>query len=207
MEHKVLSKRSKQLMENKWAPHSDEKKYQAVVSYTQVGSLRAVSLAMGIPYQTIKEWHGKDWWKSIEDDILSQKKVKLTGQIEKVRDKAVNVVEDRLDNGDYFYDQKSGELIRRPVSADSAARILSSTMTASIKLEELRQNEKRIETQEKTQDRLTKLKLEFAKFAKATQIEGEKVENNQNMLEVQGGETSEPVLEEEREESETGPST
>ena len=107
-----------------------------------------------------------------EDDLVPQKKSRVPGQIEKVRDKAVSVVEDRLDNGDYFYDQKVGELVRRPVSADSAARILNTTLNTSVRLEELRQNEKRIETVEKTQDRLNKLKEEFARFAKATQIEG-----------------------------------
>lgn len=172
---KVLSQKSKKLMQ-KNQKYTDEFKYKTVVLYSQVGSLKAIGLTLGIPYQTIKEWHATDWWKSVEDDILSQKKTKLSGQIEKVRDKAVNVVEDRLDNGDFFYDQKSGELIRRPVSADSAARILNSTLNTSVRLEELRQNEKRIENVEKTQDRLTKLKEEFAKFARATQIEG-KVNN------------------------------
>lgn len=168
---KVLSQKSKKLMQ-KNQKYTDEFKYKTVVLYSQVGSLKAIGLTLGIPYQTLKDWHATDWWKSVEDDIVSQKKAKLSGQIEKVREKAVNVVEDRLDNGDFFYDQKSGELIRRPVSADSASRILNSTLQTSVRLEELRQNEKRIETAEKTQDRLAKLKEEFARFAKATQIEG-----------------------------------
>lgn len=167
----IISKKTKGLMARK-DRHSDETRYKVVVLHSQLGSLRQVATVMGMSYQTLKEWHTQDWWKSIEDDLASQKKTKLSGQIEKVRDKAVSVVEDRLDNGDYFYDQKVGELVRRPVSADSAARILNTTLNTSVRLEELRQNEKRIETVEKTQDRLNKLKEEFARFAKATQIEG-----------------------------------
>ncbi len=201
MEAKVLSAKTKKLMANRPNRHSDETKYKTVALYCQVGSLKAVGITLGIPYQTLKDWHATDWWKSIEDDIASQKKTKLSGQIEKVRDKAVNVVEDRLDNGDFFYDQKNGELIRRPVNADTAARILNSTLTTSVRLEELKQNERRIETQEKTQDRLEKLKNEFMRFAKATQIEGKaqyaihegssEPSRSDSLLEVeQGGEAS-----------------
>jgi hypothetical protein len=125
---------------------------------------------MGIPEHTMRQWHIQAWWKDYEDDLKAQKNAKTTGQIIRLKDMSVEIVEDRLKNGDYFFDQRAGELIRRPVSADTAASIMKISLEKHIQLEEVRLLEKKVESEEKIGDRLKKLGEDFKRFAKAKEI-------------------------------------
>jgi hypothetical protein len=150
----------------------DEKtKIKAVVLYNQVGSLRAVADTLGVRYDTMRQWHITDWWKEVEDDLKAQKRTKLSGQMLKLKDKAIEIVEDRLVNGDFFYDQKTGELIRRPVGADTAANIMRTTLDKHLQMEEMALLEKKVATEEKITDRLKKLGEDFQRFAKAKELQ------------------------------------
>jgi hypothetical protein len=171
--------------------HDDKTKIRAVVLYNQVGSLRAIADSMGIPYDTMRRWHISDWWKEVEDDLKSQKKTKLSGQMVKLKDKAIEIVEDRLTNGDFFYDQKLGELVRRPVGADTAVNIMRTALDKHLQMEEMALLEKKVATEEKITDRLKKLGEDFQRFAKAKEIKSE------NLQQVQGGEAPRELLEEE----------
>lgn len=158
----------KEIRVNKGYP--DHIKYKAVILYNQVGSLRAVSDTLGVRYDTMRLWHIQDWWKEIEDDLKSQKKHKLTGQMEKLKDKAIEIVEDRLVNGDFYFDQKQGKLIRTPVKAEVATTIMRTALDKHLQMEELALLEKKTATEEKITDRLQKLGEDFKKFAKAKEI-------------------------------------
>jgi hypothetical protein len=146
-------------------------KYKAVVLYNQVGSLRSVAETLGVRYDTMRQWHISEWWKEIEDDLKSQKRTKLSGQMVKLKDKAIEIVEDRLENGDFFYDQKTGELIRRPVGADVAAGIMRTALDKHLQMEEMALLEKKVASEEKITDRLRKLGEDFQRFAKAKEVQ------------------------------------
>ena len=103
----IISKKTKGLMARK-DRHSDETRYKVVVLHSQLGSLRQVATVMGMSYQTLKEWHTQDWWKSIEDDLASQKKTKLSGQIEKVRIRQLTLWKIVWITGTTFTTRKSG---------------------------------------------------------------------------------------------------
>jgi len=150
--------------------YTDNFKYKAVLLYTQVGSLRAVGNALGIPECTMKEWHLKDWWKDFEDDLKAQTRHKLTGQMQVLKDKAIKIVEDRLDNGDFFFDQKEGVVVRKPINADVASNIMRVALDKHLQMEELALKDKQVETQEKVADRLMKLGLDFKRFAQAKEV-------------------------------------
>ena len=173
---------------NQW---NETTRYRAVELYSQYGSLRACAQAMGIPEHTMRQWHIQAWWKDYEDDLKAQKNAKTTGQIIRLKDMSVEIVEDRLKNGDYFFDQRAGELIRRPVSADTAASIMKISLEKHIQLEEVRLLEKKVESEEKIGDRLKKLGEDFKRFAKAKEIQHE------DLQKVQGGEASGGILKEE----------
>ena len=150
--------------------YTDAMKYKAVVLYQQVGSLRAVANTLGVPEQTMRSWHISDWWKDFEDDLKSQKRHKLTGQMESLKDKAIKIVEDRLDNGDFLFDQKNGVMIRKPVNAEVAAGVMKSALDKHLQMEEIALRDKTIETEEKVADRLLKLGQDFKRFALAKEI-------------------------------------
>ena len=150
--------------------YPEKVKVKAVVLYNQVGSLRSVAETLGVRYDTMRQWHISEWWKDIEDDLKSQKRTKLSGQMTKLKDKAIEIVEDRLTNGDFFYDQKTGELVRKPVGADTASNILRTALDKHLQMEEMALLEKKVATEEKITDRLKKLGEDFQRFAKAKEI-------------------------------------
>jgi len=140
---------------------SDKTKYEAVALYKLVGSLNTVSTMMGIPYDTIKKWHIQDWWKDYELDIVQSNRAKSNAKIQKIAEKAMVVVEDRLESGDYQLNQKTGNLVRIPVKADVANKILNDALTREEMNERLNQDVKKALTEEKMADRLLKIQESF----------------------------------------------
>lgn len=150
--------------------YSTAQKYKAVVLYKMLGNFALVARNMGIHEQTIYNWGGTDWWKEMEEDVRKQSQAKLSGNIQKIVDKAFKTVEDRLENGDWIYDQKLGQLKRKPVNAHTANQILKDGLDKTFFIEKLKRDEKKQETEETIANRLLKLSEEFQKFAKARTI-------------------------------------
>ena len=92
----------------------------------------------------------------------------MDSNLKRVVNKSLKAVEERLDLGDAQFDQKTGEIVRVPVKAHVALKITTELMTKQQKLYE---NPVREEMERTIDDRLLKLSEEFAKFAKAKQIE------------------------------------
>lgn len=154
-------------------PHarwSEKQKYEAVALYKMVGNLRAVGQSLGIPEETMRNWHQSEWWKVVEDEIATEARVKRTKRLDKLVDLATDIVEDRLQNGDWIYNAQTGDLRRKPVNALTASRILSTTVDKQVLLENLAKDAKKIETAEKIQDRLEFLWHEMTRFARAKDV-------------------------------------
>jgi hypothetical protein len=154
------------------ATWSTKQRYEAVALYKLVGNLRVVSTTSGIPYDTIRKWHTMDWWKDYEQEIAKQTRAELTGKLGKIAEKAIKVVEDRLENGDYVFNSKTGNIMRKPVNAQQANRIFTDAVDRTILLEKLEAETKVVNTQEKLADRLTKLSETFRDIARTTRRPG-----------------------------------
>lgn len=151
--------------------YSTKQKYECVVLYKMVGNIAVISKQMGIPEHTIYNWRTLDWWKEIEEQIRTESRSKLGKNLQNLVDKAYATVEDRLDNGDYVYDQKLGKLVRKPVNANVAAGILKDSIDKTFLLEKLQKEEKKEINQEKITETLLKVAKEFEKFAKTKTVE------------------------------------
>ena len=81
--------------------------------------------------------------------------------------KALAVVEDRLDKGNFQYDQRKGELVRIPVNVKDAIKATADLMD---KREMLREQPQQQQIEKTVDDRLAKLAEEFTRFAKAKDI-------------------------------------
>jgi hypothetical protein len=147
---------------------SHTQRLECVVAYLACGSPTITSVSTGIPLTTIHRWRRTDWWKKVVEDVRSEDALKTDAKLAKIVAKGLAAVEDRLDHGDHQFDQRSGELIRKPVSARDAHKI---SMEMIDKREKLQGMEKQEEDQKRTEDRLLKLAEEFVKFGKAKQIE------------------------------------
>jgi len=150
--------------------YSSKQKLQAVALYRLTGSYRAVQHTTGIPYQTLMAWRSQAWWDEYSEELRTASRAELTGKIGKIIEKSLKVVEDRLDNGDFHFDQKTGQVFRKPVGAHVANRIANDAIDRQMLMEKLQREEKKEHNEELMKDKLLQLHEEFAKFSKARVI-------------------------------------
>jgi hypothetical protein len=166
-----MERRKRKDGKKKW--WSADQRLQAAATYVMLGSAVDTSLATGIPLPTLKSWKHLPWWKDMVQQVRSDDLDLTSSSIQRVMKKALTIVEDRLDNGNFVLDQKTGKVIRVGVNLKDS---LKATTELMAKQEALIDRERNKETQAATVDRLTKLAEELAKFAKAKPvpaIEGE----------------------------------
>ena len=102
---------------------SDGQKIEAVQSYLLLGNLTLVASVLKIPRDTLKIWKTTEWWKNMVEELRVQDDLQLSTRLQKIISKSFDAVEDRLDHGDFVYDQKTGEMRRKPVSMKDAHKV------------------------------------------------------------------------------------
>jgi hypothetical protein len=145
----------------RWTP---EKKFEAVESWLLYGNLRLTSATLGIGYSTLKAWKNAEWWRDLEREIQAGARIKQMGSISKIVDRGLEVISDRLENGEVVLDQKSGALVRRPVALRDAGGVVSNLMQRQSILEKQASDEFSSESNKTIQEQLQLLANEFAKF-------------------------------------------
>ena len=143
--------------------YSDNQKLEAVKAWLVIGNLAQVAAALNINYETLMTWKRSQWWSEMVTQFRSENSLQLSAKLRKIAEKALDVTLDRLENGDFFYDQKRGELVRKPVNMREAASAAQFMVTAHISLEK---NPKDQEEQKQVIDRLEELKRTFERFAR-----------------------------------------
>jgi hypothetical protein len=98
-------------------------------------------------------------------------------------DRALDTIADRLENGEHVYDQKTGEIIRKPVALRDANNTANTLMQRQAILEKLGRDDKNQEQTQSVQEQLTILASEFAKFnkrlnGKASDVEYKEIEDD-----------------------------
>jgi hypothetical protein len=159
---------------------SDSQKIEAVTTYLMLGNLSLTAATLKIPRDTLKVWKASEWWKTMENELRVQDDLQISNKLKKILDKSIDVISDRLENGDFIYDTKSGEILRKPVSmkdANSVAKDMSDRRDVLI--------DRHISGSSVTADKITEtlnsLAASFAKIAQQTNpvpvtIEAEDVE-------------------------------
>lgn len=103
--------------------YSDAQKMDLVKSFLVTGNLMASAASLNIPYVTAKHWKKSEWWQELTSDLKTEDRVVLSDKLKKIVNKSLAITEDRLENGDFIYDQKTGEMIRKPVSMKDAHKV------------------------------------------------------------------------------------
>jgi hypothetical protein len=139
-----------------------EKKYSVVAIYLQCGSLRETESQTGVSVPTLENWRKSAWW----DDLVAQIKTAQTSQqnnkLTQLINKSLGIVEDRLENGEMILNNKTGELVRKPVGIRDATRAASELMQRQVQLNKTLAIE---QVQKQTVDETLKfLANEFAKM-------------------------------------------
>jgi hypothetical protein len=143
----------------------------AVNSYLLLGNLALTGRLLNIPEITLRVWKATTWWKDCVAEIKASEKIELSARIKKLVDASMTVVEDRMVNGDFQYDQKSGTMVRKPVNMKDAHKV---SVDLQARQDILEKSEVVVQTEEHVEDKLLKLAEKFADMAT------KKIEQNNN---------------------------
>jgi hypothetical protein len=162
-----------------WFPQ--QTKIDACTYYCVYGDFDKVSELTKVPANILRVWHQEPWWVEIQKRVYVEQNENLSSRINDVLDKSLVEIKDRLENGDFFYDRKAGELKRKPVETKTLA-ILFDNLTTKRQL--VRGEPTSISAKIGVEDRLEQLKESFEKFAKSRLIEnGTVIEENGHAIE------------------------
>jgi len=148
-----------------------EKRIEVITKQLALGNMRLVADLTGVSYGLIRIWKTQPWWKEMELEIRNSRKARVDDKLNKIIDKALDTIEDRLDKGDFVYDQKKGEISRKPVSLKEARGAANDLMQRQIAVEKLAQEEKHLTNTSTIKDQLADLALQFAAFNTSRTIE------------------------------------
>lgn len=169
---------------------SDKQKMEAVNSYLLLGNLALTARLLNIPEITLRVWKATTWWKDLVAEAKLQEKMELSARVKKLVDASMSVVEDRLANGDFQFDQKTGQIIRKPVNMKDAHKVAVDMQNQRDLLEK---SEKVEQTEEHVEDKLLKLAEKFADMAT------KKIEQNNNAARTVEAEDVDAVYDEREE--------
>lgn len=144
--------------------YSDSQKIEAVTTYLSLGNLVLTASVLKIPEMTLRSWKSKQWWKDIEGELALQDELQLSSRLKRIVESTLNVAEDRIAHGDFIYDNKTGSMIRRPVSLRDAHKV---TMDMIDKREHLMGKVPQNVSIEAIDDKLKKLAEKFEQIANA----------------------------------------
>ena len=162
-----------------WSP---EAKIQAVSQYLVLGNMALVSATTGIPHQLLRAWKGQPWWKDVEVQVRATENVQMDSKLSKIVDKSLDAVLDRVENGEFVYNQKTGQIIRKPANLRDIAKVSVDVLS---KRELLRGNatERKETTQVSVAEQLKQLALEFAKWQVPTKQKQETLDVEVEIIE------------------------
>ncbi len=144
--------------------YSWEKRLDVVSRYLLLGNMRVISEQTGIDYNTLLSWKKSDWWPDMVEQIKRQKKGKTNEHITKIIEQSLEVMQDRLDNGDFILNNKTGEIMRKPVNIKDATTIATSLIQRQLQVEESMERDNK--SSDTVQETLTMLAKEFQKWTK-----------------------------------------
>ena len=150
-------------------------KSEAVKKYMLLGNMRLVAELTGIPYNTLHDWRKQDWWPELYEELKKAAKAKTNNKLGTIIEDSLEIIQDRIQNGDWVLNQKTGEMVRKAVPLRDVGNLTNQLLTRQLQLEEL--SERMEHRKESVQDTLQLLAKEFSKWqriqnkSKATDVE------------------------------------
>jgi len=148
--------------------HSDKQRIELVQLYIATGNLALTAATLSIPEPTARRWKAQQWFKDMVDSFIVEETMVLDAKLKKVVEKSTDALLDRIENGDYQYDQKTGHMIRKPINARDASKVTVDMLTRRDILQG--KGGPVLDGAKKTVEKLALLAQEFARFAQATEI-------------------------------------
>jgi len=102
---------------------SQQQKIEAVLTYLATGSETKTAAATGVPKATLHIWRYQPWWKELVVQLQEEKDDSINADVAKIIEKSMATVADRLEHGDFGFNQKTGEIFRKPVNLKDAHKV------------------------------------------------------------------------------------
>jgi len=144
-----------------------KEKVKVAETYLATGNVSLTSRLVKVPLQTIRHWMEHPWWDELINELIVTKKVEDNKVLRRISEQALNVVTDRLTDGNHQLNQKTGELVRVPVNVRDAHRIAVDLMEQQ-EVVERRIEELSNRSADNSTDTLNKLAAQFMKIANQT---------------------------------------
>jgi hypothetical protein len=141
---------------------SEEKRMEALTTFIATGSLVMTETITKVPLITLKLWKKSDWWQEYMRELQEEANTKLSKKLDSILEKSIESVEDRLENGDFNYDVRTGKTIRIPAKLRDVHRVTADLIEKKAKLVQLI---KPPEEKGVTADHLVELAKAFAAMA------------------------------------------
>lgn len=141
-----------------------EKRVEVVSHWLVLGNMKQVAAVTGVPYDLVRKWKSQPWWADLEKEIRATQNIELDTKLSKIVDRSLEAVLDRVEHGDFIYDQKSGEVRRKPAALRDLHRVAVDTIS---KREVIRTEEKTDHAKISVEEHLKMLAHEMAKWNKA----------------------------------------
>jgi hypothetical protein len=142
---------------------SDKKKIEAVTTFLATGNLVLTGKMLNVPEETLRKWKASDWWAELTDKVQEEDNLQLSAKLNKTLEKSIEAVNDRIENGEYMYDPRTGKLRRVPARLRDLHKVSTDLIDKRMLLKKARPVER--VSVENVEGRLLKLAETFATLA------------------------------------------
>jgi hypothetical protein len=143
----------------RWTYDSKVALVQRILLY---GNIRKACEETKIPFETYNLWRGQDWFPVLVEEIKEQQKAEFANKLDNVIAVGLDIVMDRMQNGDYILNNKTGEVTRKPVGVRDATRVVTEILGKKLVIQK-DDNQEKVQ-KETVNETLKTLAAEFAKF-------------------------------------------
>ena len=158
---KMVYVKAKKTLPHQGGHWSETKKQKAVCLWVAGIPLTQIAVELNVPHETIKGWRTTTWWNDIAKDLRSEESQKLDAKLTKILDKSLENIMDRLENGEFIYDQKTGKVKRAPTKLRDSTVAFNTLMD---KRSLIRKEPTKIVEQQSTAQQLENLAKQFEQF-------------------------------------------
>jgi hypothetical protein len=144
--------------------HTPEKRIEVVTKWMALGNMRLVSELTGVAYGLCRIWKQQPWWADLVAEIRASRDMQVDNKLGKLVDRSLELVGDRLENGDIIWNKKTQEYDRIPVSLAAVNKVADTLLNQQLNISKKKVIESSADTQKTVKDQIAMLAEEFAKF-------------------------------------------
>lgn len=143
---------------------SVEQKVTAAAAYImEGGNARKAAKIANVHHNSVLTWKREDWWNHLVQWLRKDFAEDFKARLWQTAGKAVDVIDDRLENGDKILNYKTGEFEYKPIQGKDAATIFG---ILNDKLRVMEGQPTSIFENKSEDERLKQLKEKFEEFAR-----------------------------------------